>query len=581
MKRAHAVAVAAVLVYLAAVSIRPLGAYDLFWHLAAGREILSTGTVPRVDPFSFASGGIPWIDHEWLWQVGAQSLYALASGGRGPAPDSRGTAALILSGAGVVLAGFFIALARFARTGASPAAIAVLGLLAAETARDRLAVRPESASLLLLSLFLACLGRCGPGLRRGFALALVSAVWANVHPAVLIAPFLALVHALGERFGAHDRAPHGRHRDAFLVEPALIAAGTLANPYGAALWSVPFKLASLVKSETFFNPEWLPPPPERFPLFYATAILVLAAAAASSIRTRRLPSGASLVALLLAAISCRQMRHMGLFAIAALFAGADLLHSLGAGSTLARALSTRSASIVASVGAVLAAVPTTLALWQGGYRNGLEPGRFPVEACERIARNARGVRLYNDVRFGGYLIWRFHPARKVFIDGRNEVYGGLLRRLGAIYSGQAPYSEWQDLLRGYGIDGAIVRYSESLKGVIYPPETPGAERVRGYRAVSAFLFPSPEWALVYFDDTALVLMKRGGSAQAWIDDEGYRELNPEDLAYLLEKASRDPALADRLRSEAERRIREEPRSVRAEQCLVELERIARGRGGGS
>src|SRR5205823_5847410 len=31
-------------------------------------------------------------------------------------------------------------------------------------------------------------------------------------------------------------------------------------------------------------------------------------------------------------------------------------------------------------------------------------------------------RLYNDYSWGGYLIWRLWPARKVFIDGRAEVY---------------------------------------------------------------------------------------------------------------------------------------------------------------
>src|SRR2546425_10879589 len=72
----------AVLVYVAAVAIRPLNANDLFWHLAAGRHILDTGSIPRTDPFSFASDGGGWIDHEWLWQVGAQALYTVAKAGR-------------------------------------------------------------------------------------------------------------------------------------------------------------------------------------------------------------------------------------------------------------------------------------------------------------------------------------------------------------------------------------------------------------------------------------------------------------------------------------------------------------------
>ena len=30
--------------------------------------------------------------------------------------------------------------------------------------------------------------------------------------------------------------------------------------------------------------------------------------------------------------------------------------------------------------------------------------------------------LYNDYNWGGYLIWSLYPARKVFIDGRAEIY---------------------------------------------------------------------------------------------------------------------------------------------------------------
>ena len=40
---------------------------DLFWHLAAGRDIWERGEVPRTDPFSHTFGGQHWTNHEWLW----------------------------------------------------------------------------------------------------------------------------------------------------------------------------------------------------------------------------------------------------------------------------------------------------------------------------------------------------------------------------------------------------------------------------------------------------------------------------------------------------------------------------------
>src|SRR5437867_7535908 len=119
----------AVLVYVAAVAIRPLNANDLFWHLAAGRHILDTGSIPRTDPFSFASDGGEWIDHEWLWQVGAHALYTVAKAaraGESGEPDPRGDLVLVLAGAAIVLAAFGLALARLHREGAPAVAILVL-----------------------------------------------------------------------------------------------------------------------------------------------------------------------------------------------------------------------------------------------------------------------------------------------------------------------------------------------------------------------------------------------------------------------------------------------------------------------
>jgi hypothetical protein len=263
------------------------------------------------------------------------------------------------------------------------------------------------------------------------------------------------------------------------------------------------------------------------------------------------------------------MRHLALFAVAFLFAGSAVLKSLDRNGSASAILARPWIPATVSSLAVILAVPASRGIWSRA--DGLlEARRFPVAACERIAVLAPGMRLYNDVQFGGYLIWRFYPERKVFIDGRNELYTKLLPRLGRIHTGEAPYSEWRSLIRDYGIEGAIVKYQPTMKGVLYPPVRPGDEPVRGYRAWSAFLFPSHEWALVYFDDTALVFMRRGGPGEPWIRSAEYRDLNPEDREYLLERARHDSAFASRLRAEASRRVGESPDCRRAAQLLRDL-----------
>src|SRR5512134_618485 len=42
---------------------------DLWGHIRFGQDILDSGTIPDTDPYSYLSGGHPWINHEWLTHV--------------------------------------------------------------------------------------------------------------------------------------------------------------------------------------------------------------------------------------------------------------------------------------------------------------------------------------------------------------------------------------------------------------------------------------------------------------------------------------------------------------------------------
>src|SRR2546422_4508442 len=50
---------------------------DLWWHLANGRLIITTGMIPHVDLYSFSAAGQPWVMHEWLADLMMYLLYQL------------------------------------------------------------------------------------------------------------------------------------------------------------------------------------------------------------------------------------------------------------------------------------------------------------------------------------------------------------------------------------------------------------------------------------------------------------------------------------------------------------------------
>lgn len=58
--------------------LHPVNSGDFFHHIATGRDIVTTGTLPRVDTWTFTANGKPWIAHSWGSGVLYYFLYSLA-----------------------------------------------------------------------------------------------------------------------------------------------------------------------------------------------------------------------------------------------------------------------------------------------------------------------------------------------------------------------------------------------------------------------------------------------------------------------------------------------------------------------
>jgi hypothetical protein len=181
-----------------------------------------------------------------------------------------------------------------------------------------------------------------------------------------------------------------------------------------------------------------------------------------------------------------------------------------------------------------------------------------------LEREGVDGRLFNDVRFGGYLIWRRHPAAKVFIDGRNEIYGDLLRDIGHALEG--PVS-WKTLIDSHGIDAAFLRYPPALQKVVYPGLNGGPPRT-GERAFSSAYFPAPDWALVYWDDDAMVFLRRSKENDDVIRRLEYRAINPDDWRYLWGSVLIQRIPVRPILLEIERKLKEDPGCVRARELML-------------
>src|SRR5438034_6730665 len=222
----------------ASFCLTQLAEVDLHWHLLAGQRILQERAVPRVDTFTYASAGRPWIDLHWLFQVLLAVVYRTAGW-----PGLEVLKIALITGA------FSLALEGALRRGVSGAVTAPLLLLAIIASQERFTLRPEALSFLFLVVLLLLLGERR---RRPILLLLVPlvmALWANCHALFVVgAAVLVLVTARDclETWGRSRveggplRGWSGRRPLAWIAIPSLGA--TLLTPYGWGGWVLPWRL---------------------------------------------------------------------------------------------------------------------------------------------------------------------------------------------------------------------------------------------------------------------------------------------------------------------------------------------------
>jgi hypothetical protein len=568
--RAGATAVAAAVALCGLVAgIFPVFESDLFWHLATGRWILAHGALPRVDPFRFTSGGAPWIDHEWLFQMVAIAVERLG-----------GLDGLILARA-AALAGFALLLHGSARrAGLAPWLTGLVALGATLGVRPRFLMRPEIVTLYAVVLLPALLERAVARLpeRSWTALAApvaLTVVWVQFHGEALLAPVLAFLFLLGAaRSGRGTVAPDGARPPSWREVagiPALLALALLANPYGWRLIEVPLGIAGALDDLPAVNPEWASawaaPQPYLFGGLAATAAVALLARR----RLGRWPApGWALPAAALGLLALTAVRHQALFYAAA----APYLSRCLAAFPEARR-TTRGGAVATIASAAL------LALWcafppasgplrprHGGlsWGFGLAPGRFPEHAAATLAAHPGIGPLYNEFVHGGYLLWRLFPPRRVFLDGRMELDPELLAQTARA---RASAKDWDAFLSREGASGALVRYDERRQPVLEPDGRGGFRQVDA-RTPNALLFPADRWELADWDDETMLFLRPDDPA--WTAPP-YRAVQPEDLGWTLRRAAADPRFRAAALAEVERKLADQPACRRARWLRDQLEKL--------
>src|ERR1017187_6675406 len=238
---------AAVAVGAFVVSLGPISDGDIYWHLAAGREIAHRGALLHADPFTVSAAGRPWIDVHWLFQLGAFAVYS-----------SFGFVGLAVAKALLVASGAMILTWAAERSGgASARAVAALGSVGGLIAdRHLVPMRPLILTLVFLALFLLALERVRTRAVRArwpwVLLPLLQAMWCNCQGLAPLGPALVAMYLASAWLSSRGfrRWPFAREEPSSVRPLALLLAlcvlASFVTPYGFDAARLPLRLLARI-----------------------------------------------------------------------------------------------------------------------------------------------------------------------------------------------------------------------------------------------------------------------------------------------------------------------------------------------
>ena len=429
---------------------------DTWWQLRAGQQMIATGEFALRDAFSHTVDGGYWPNHEWLSQIIFYGVYR-----------AGGLPGLTAFAAAVVTLAWWIV---WQLTPGSTRARLVLSTMAILPFVIEWSLRPQIFTLLFVAITLRLIVE-----KRYLLLPPLFALWGNMHGGVMVGGILLASHGVASVVSERR----------LLTRPMIIGGVCLlmtgASPLGFSLWTeVPQMLGRL---KEYGVREWRPPSltnPFLAPFWLMSVGFVYLAIRRQPWRddpTRWAPVWGTVALTPVALNASRNVPALLLVmvpAVAMLIEGWPFLPDRPN-----RRERPAFNTAVLTMGC-LAALTAVALSWSASIpKLQWRPlsGRViaAIESCPES--------IYNRYDEGGYLIW-FVPARKVFIDSRQDPYPVELVRE---HIRVETTGEYADLFARYSIGCAFV-----------PRETLLADRLR-----------RDGWALLYQDSVWNVLARPG------------------------------------------------------------------------
>jgi hypothetical protein len=466
--------------------------YDFWWHLATGKYIMETKSLPQSDPFSYTTHESPTdrksliLRGYWLAQVIFYQVFRLW--------DLMGI--IVLRSILLLLFLFFVFL-TIRKQGSSDFLALILTAGVFVFSKGYMGERPQLFTFLFFSVIFYLLEdfRVNRS-RKIFFIPALMLFLSNMHPGYIVCILLISLYLAGQGILAIYKkdSAEGQVKTLFGVWLLTIIV-SLFNPNGLLAFTEVFALGKHNRGIVEFMPTFYLYANKLKPLDYS--YLIFLSFSLCTLRYfRKITPVQILVLTIFIIMSFIAIRYVIFYMCVAAPIIAGIIMNIKDKKTLKRPFEILKAkegllyliTCIAGVALVFQAIPA-LARYEFTSDTSFSA---PKDAADFIEKQAISGNMFNEYGYGGYLMWRLYPKKKVFIDGRTlepDVY----EDYNIIASASTDNNRsWEDILRQYNVTYVITPPLLS-RGEMYPIVDALLEKV--------------DWALIYSDHLSLVFLK--------------------------------------------------------------------------
>ncbi len=476
-------------------SFNQLKESDAFYHLKTGQVIFETKGIPHYDIFSYTAGGAEWITHEWLAELIFYFIYKLLG--------FWGLISFVAFIAGLT---YYLIFYLALKKGANFYLTILFSFLLGHLTFKFWIPRPQIFAYLAFIILILLLEnyRREPKKRYLWFIILNIWFWANVNASVILGLVILIFYFVAGTVQNNNR----KTLTNLGLASAVATLVSFINPNSYKIFLYSFYIRPTVqtlkilewKSIVFF---WREPD-----IIVFLTVMILADIFLVWYFLFRKESRDLILFGLVMGISILpfiSLRHyafwplivIGLFSVAA----SDVLKGI------IKKISARRFSIFVFLFCLIFLTTRYFTF----PRLSVNEYLLPVRAADFIEANKLKGPFFNLYNEGGYLIWRFWPREKIFIDSRSEIYGS--QQLEELFVVVRDLDGWSELVnKKYRLNYFILSYwPEALAKSIQP---------------LVFRLVRENWSLVYWDDAAIIFIRNSPENSVLIEKFVLRYINP-------------------------------------------------------